>query len=462
MLAILWALLQETDPDRLVEDLQADPLEVRARAAESLRALGRRAIPSLERGKESGDPEVRSRIRGLLRDVGAPSMLVEDLRADSIPGNARAARNRLVREYGPEAKPALLEAIKSDDDQQAIQAAFVLAVSGDAAAALAAGPSVVQRATSAFVRRECEGFEWVAGHVILRLGSLQPEEERRFLWSRALRGIPPHGLHERMIQLRNLSKNLGVPFPRPLLDYYLRNFRDDNRGGNAFQCWRIVRPLGTALVPSLRAMVDDPDPQARQTATEMLLELGVGNLPPCALVEWLGRLPQAEQALSAHGNAALPALEAALDSPDRLRAIHAVSLVVRLRPDRASSMVSRAMGHLETDNFRLNALKAAQLLLAIGEPALPALRVALESDDAQTVVYAAWVLASTGKLGKLGERATRMICWFSAQSWEADEPDGLVELLKSAPGLRESVASALNRKGLHRRAEQLRRTVEGR
>lgn len=445
----LLVCLAIQDVESLVDQLRSPNIDARNRAYEELMTR-REAVPALERAARSDDLELRLRARSLLRILGAPSVLVEDLRSDGVEGNARRARNVLLRKYDEPARAALVEAAKSEDDQQAIQASFVLALCGDGRLA---PPECAARAAAAFFRGECVGYEWVAAHVLLRLA---PESRG---WSRVLRGVLPEAMLARMPGLIQLSRELRCPVPAPILEHCLLNLRDDHRHNNAVDCEAVLSPLGAALVPALRRLLVHPDAQARGRAAAMLLGLGVPDISPRALVEILGHDKRAVRALLDQGEASVASLETALSSRDRLRAVRAASVLYRLHPRRASDVVPVALSNLETDGLRMNADEAARLLIAIGEPAEERVRRALESDDEQAVVHAAWVLAARGRLALPAEGVMKKIARFARQTG-GDEPWGLVELVRSSPEVLEALVERLSREGRSDLASKLRARAE--
>src|SRR5579862_6717973 len=62
-------LLHAKSPAQQTTDLGSPRIEVRAKARVELRALGRSAIPSLEKVAHDPDPEIAASSRDLLKDI---------------------------------------------------------------------------------------------------------------------------------------------------------------------------------------------------------------------------------------------------------------------------------------------------------------------------------------------------------------------------------------------------------
>jgi len=445
-LTALGAQAQD-DPAALVVRLSSERLEERDQAATALRALGDRAVPALERALGSSDAEVRLRSNQLLHEVSAVSILVEDLRSDEIPGNARAARNALLRRYDETVKKALLETVKSDDAQQALEAAFVLVNKGEAAAVYQAEPRLLAQSIGMFVRGEDDGFHWVAAQVLLRLGSAAGPLAEAAAYRKALAGVAPSALDGKVLQLGETCIRLKAPFPGPFLRRYFENLRDDNRSDNASQTGRVVRMLGDLLVPELHAYLADRDAQARAFAASILLDLKVKDLPPAALPvlgEILGRDGRALGRLVSFGPAALPILEDRIDSLDPPTALRAAQGLALLDHDRWwKRAVQVALSNLETDNFSGNAKEAAGFLVRLGAEAAPLVREALGSDDEQKVACAVGILAGIGQPAAPEKRTVEQLYRLAAGKYGDDETGCLHEVLMDSRPLREAVFERL-------------------
>lgn len=449
-LAGLGAQAQD-DPAALVVRLSADRPEDRDRAATALKSLGDRAVPALEKGVGSADAEVRLRSRQLLHEVSAVSALVEDLRSDEIPGNARIARNALLRRFDESVKKALLQAVRSDDPQQALEAAFVLVNKGESAAAYQAEPRLLAQSIGMFVRGESEGFHWVAAQVLLGLGRAAGPQAESEAYRKALRGVAPAGLYGGVLQLGEVCRQKKVLFPGPLLRHYFRNFRDDDQWDNATRAGRVVRELQDLAVPELKAMLTDADAQARRTALGLLLDLKVKDLSPAALPalgELLGRDRRALPRLLAFGPAAIPTLEDRLESSDPVTALRAANGLALLDRTNWWEKAARvAIVNLEADTFIDNAREAAGLLFRLGTDALPLLREALRSDDEQVVVCSVAVLAALGEPAGLEARTLDQVFRFASQQYTHDEYGCLSDALAASAGLRDRICGRLEGSG---------------
>lgn len=117
--ALVLLLLAQT-PDELVHQLGADDIAKREEASKALEALGEKAIPALEAGAKSEDPEVHSRCTDLIegiqqvRDFGArldPARLERTRRAigywrESDAGEAGSAYDNLLDYPDGKTRPA--------------------------------------------------------------------------------------------------------------------------------------------------------------------------------------------------------------------------------------------------------------------------------------------------------------------------------------------------------------------
>src|SRR5688572_92458 len=178
VLFISWAASQSPDIPKLIERLSSDDIEGQERAAAELRSAGDAAIPALEAAAASNDAQLRVIARRLLHDLSATSALIEDLRSDDIPDNARSARAKLRQRYGPAVRAALVQALKSEDDQQAVQAAFLLSVHKDGPLALSEAPRIVSRIARVIAHGRDQKFRWVAVEAVLTLGQCLPADDR--------------------------------------------------------------------------------------------------------------------------------------------------------------------------------------------------------------------------------------------------------------------------------------------
>jgi len=384
------------DPEDVVLRLSADDPGEREAASSTLRRIGPRAIPALEAVARGDDPERRARARSLLRELDATSALVEDLASDDVPGNAKAARVKLIRRYDPSVRDALAAVLKSADTQQVVEAAFILIDRGDAAVVLKSAPDVHTRAAAAWMRGETGGFAWLACQVALSLDAELDPRARQASWRRSLAGIAPHALTNLVRDAWKLARDLKRPFPAPLLRHYLLNLRHDDQWMNAYWTEPFVRSLGEAAVPALREMLDDHDLQARTTGAQLLLQLRpADDLPPRSWADLLPHREEAASKLAALGEEAVPALLETLDSEDRDAALRAARLL--LQRDRAKHL--RAAGDALADialHHRGRRLRpeAVRLLADLGADAAPTLVRLARDRDGKIALLAASGLAA--------------------------------------------------------------------
>lgn len=81
--------------DGLVKELGSDDFDAREAATESLVALGAAARPALEEALSSDDPEVRARAERCLREIEAKDGVETPARAEGEPDPGRRSRSRL-------------------------------------------------------------------------------------------------------------------------------------------------------------------------------------------------------------------------------------------------------------------------------------------------------------------------------------------------------------------------------
>ena len=113
--------------ERLVADLAAERYDIRERATESLRRIGRPALAALERAAESDDPEARTRAREVLEDVRLgispdwPSeMILLARHYDQLPDQERQqALYRMGQMLGVRAVPFLVQRLASESSNEA-------------------------------------------------------------------------------------------------------------------------------------------------------------------------------------------------------------------------------------------------------------------------------------------------------------------------------------------------------
>lgn len=500
--ALLLALQGDSEIAKHVDRLSADDLETRERAAAALRSIGDDSIPALESAAATGDAQLRIEVRRLLRDLSATSALVEDLRSDDIPGNARTARARLRERYGPKVRAALVEVLKSDDDQKAVQAAFILITKGDQRALLAEAPEILVRAARAIAQEKAAGFRWVAAEVAVSLGASLDAGARDRAWAKALVEVDPSTLKDCVLDIHQVSARAKAPLPGALVRHYLRNLMNDNVYDNASQCRWVLRRIGPeVLVPELRAALSGYDAQARSMIVDLLLTWNQEDLPVESLVEAMGWSYGAHEMVKTLGMKALPSLLRALKSHDSEVVLKSAKLVAELKPEvhdaevaaalapilttwwsardllltlgpdaesalrrrleesdsilamtaargllvinpekHADAILARAERELAADSHRDNARRASQVIFELGGAANSRLQEWLHAKRGQPLVCAAAVLA---RRGRLGEFPLETLDAIAAQAQAHDEPGALVELLHWSEPVRVDVLNRL-------------------
>ncbi len=393
-LALFQAPTQETDLARiakLVDQLSDGDIEARHQAALELRTLGDAAIPALEAAARTTDAGLRIMARKLLHDLSATSALIEDLRSDDVAENARAARAKLHKRYDPNVRASLLDALKSDDDQQAIQAAFLLTVHQDTAAALEGTPEILERTARVIAQGRDTRFRWVAVETVVRLGAAVTDAARDAAWKRALVEVDPAESHEGVLAVHQVATRSKAPFPAPLLSHYLKNLINDTKEGNAGQCRYMLRLMGPTLAPALRSALSGYDAQARALMVDLLLEWKQTELPGAALVEAMRRSERARQEIKSLGKSALAFLLPALQGSDPEVVLNAAEAIFDLAPgDHDAVLALPLSGLLERSGYQWGKHgRALQLLKFLGPPAEEALKAGLKDADPVVALTAA-------------------------------------------------------------------------
>lgn len=445
-MSALVALILSQDPAGLIDVLRDGTLEERDAAETALRTLGDAAIAPLEAA--AGDAEFRVRARRVLSALGATRALIEDLRSDLVPGNARRARGLLAGRT--EAVDLLRAALESDDDQQAIQAAALLFRLGETPKA----PDLLERSVAAFARAENRDYEIVATDLMLRLAAATPSEEVERAFARALRGVPAHAISGEweptpLGRALEVARDRKLPLPAALIRHALVNLRHDERGGNATLTRWMLEKHKVDIRPYFETLVRDPDAQARAIAIDTLLEWKAEPLPEgsvAALAEQVGRNSAALPRLLLYGEAAVPALAARLGDGSYVVRFAAADGLLTLAPDAwRESVIALARPHLDADGFRGNAKGALRLLVRC--EAVAELRRALLSRDEQAVACAAVGLAALKEEVVLTLEARRRLYRFAARTWGHDEENSAVAALIALPELWSETAGRLRTSG---------------
>jgi hypothetical protein len=408
-LALFQAPPQETELARigkLVEQLSDGDIEARHQAALELRTLGEASIPALEAAAASKDAALGIIARKLLHDLSATSALIEDLRSDDVAENARAARAKLHKRYDPKVRASLLDALKSDDDQQAIQAAFLLTVHDDSAAALSGAPEILERAARVIAQGRDAGFRWVAVDVVVRLGAAATEAAREEAWKKALVDVDPDRSHDGVLAVHQISTRWKVSFPAPFMRHYLKNLMNDTVPGNALQCRYCLRLMGPTLAPTLRSALTGYDTQTRAMVVDILLDWKQPDLPPKVLVEAMSWSSRARDEVKSLGKSALPFLLPALRLDDGDVVIQAAKAILDIEPEAHQGEVATSLSGLLARSWHQwdNHERAAGILSRLGGPAETALQARLK--DADPVVALA---AARGLLAMKRDRPLELI-----------------------------------------------------
>jgi hypothetical protein len=393
-LALFQAPSQETEPARiskLVDQLSDGDIEARHQAALELRTLGDAAIPALEAAARTTDAGLRIMARKLLHDLAATSALIEDLRSDDVAENARAARAKLHKRYDPNVRASLLDALKSDDDQQAIQAAFLLTVHQDTAAALEGTPEILERTARVIAQGRDERFRWVAVEAVVRLGAASTDAARDAAWKRALVDVDPNDSHWGVLAVHQVSTRSKAPFPEALVRHYLKNLMNDTVQQNAQQCRYILRLIGPSLAPALRSALSGYDAQARAMAVDLLLEWKQADVPAPALVEAMSWSSRAREEVKSLGTSAVPFLLRALRLDDGDVVIEAAKAIIEIDPGNHHGALATSLSRLmaRSGHYWGNHERAGELLSHLGRSAETALQAGLKESDPLVALSAA-------------------------------------------------------------------------
>lgn len=255
----LGSSLRVTEPAvlRLLELAAADPGTVLGRkAAESLKALGVRAVPGLLAGIE--DPRVpvaqfaASTLAGLRDRAPSADYAVRDLasRLRSARWTVRWAAANFLAEMGSAAEAAAPELILALDDE-------VAAVASEAARALGGIGPEEAGAVPALIRT---------------LESPRREETVRLAAGRALLSLAGRRDEVLLALIETLPMRLRADKPPGVLGDPEEPGTDDLRDG--VRSW--IGDLGPASVPALRNALRHENPIARQAAACLLSTVGTG------------------------------------------------------------------------------------------------------------------------------------------------------------------------------------------
>ena len=393
----------------------------------------------------------------------------------------------------------------SDDLQQSIQAAYVLVEKGDADAALKRAPDLPRRAATAALRHEVDRFEWVAVQVLLKIGASDLDYRRAL--QGVPPGTLHEFVRNVRKQAEALNVPFPTPLLRHYLLNFRSDDESDNAnqarrfvrdygkesiavlrecaGAKSLQTRRFAAGLlldfgETELPPSavaaligadkralplLKAQAADAVPSLREVMAgidrEAVLLAGRAllDLDPKAHREEVAhaalRIARQQtwnratrlRALDLATRAAVAVdLEPLLDDEDPHVALAAAQAQVRLGiADSSRRALPLAVENLAADGNEANARMAAELLVLLGDGALPTLRRLLASDDEQVVASAAVALNRLGKLLPLSAHAEDAL--FRAAAWGVEEPGAMLELMVRVPAVRDELLRRLKRSG---------------
>ncbi len=375
MSLLLFLLILQDDPARLVEGLRADDPAERKRAFQRLRDLGATARPHLEKAAADGDPDVAGQARSLLRILQLRENLPLKVHRDH-PGLADQLAtgsdefwaetfDRLL----PNADIDLLDVLASQAlrAEGSLGAYYRMAVAGDLG--LASGlPDLLRTARENDDRPRAAALQ---GLVMLGDG-------RQSHWAYRLgRRIPEEPAPERNARVRRIAGGM-LPDLRKALEH-----DDPALRGALLHLLAFVQERES--VPVLLAHVKDASPRVRATAVLALIRLKAPELVP-ALAPILGQIPEHPripviQEIGRSGvRAYAPVLAGQLlDGSAAVRG-HALVALARLRSEAHLPEIRR---HVESPDGNLRWF-ALQALAAWGDPKdAPVLIRALQDEDIQ-------------------------------------------------------------------------------
>jgi hypothetical protein len=139
-------------------------------------------------------------------------------------------------------------------------------------------------------------------------------------------------------------------------------------------------------------------------------------------------------------------LEPLLDDEEAQVALGAAMVQVRLGvADAPRRALPLAVENLSPDGSVANARMATELLVLLGDTALPTVKRLLSSDDEQVVTAAVVALNRLGKLEPLSDSARDVL--FRAAAWGLEEPGAMYEVMERVPAVRDDLLGRLRRSG---------------
>lgn len=412
-LALASGLAAQEIP-QLVQQLGNDDPDVREAAQTSLEKLPNTATPEIEKFFDDQNPEIRRRVRSILRVKDSIIFLTTDMAKDDIPGNAERARKIIFRRYEAERDrflPHILRMVESSDVQQSFYGAFILISKGDASEIDRAFPDFWKTAINNFCHSMPAGIEWLATRVVLHYCCSRPSRDidaafeetigsmEKRAWS--LNELAWYMLDEIFVRypqlymrwseenfsMKQWMSEVGVHYPERLIRIAVHF--------DGCDC-TLIRRLGDFAVPVLK---DELMGEHRKSAAKRLIALGYGIETPKLLntaAEFVddGSL---NRFLLDVGKEALPALKETLYRSDISRRLDAAELIATIdKTFEQQKVIDTTIESFYSSNIPGFSKRALDVIVSVGEPAVNALNAALGSGDPQTVVFS---LAALGQLG---------------------------------------------------------------
>lgn len=418
-LVVVFALVSAApsqEVQQLVQQLGSDDPEVREAAQAKLEVLPDTSVPEIEKFFDHPNPEIRQRVRSVLRKKDSILFLTRDMAKDDIPGNAERARKIVVHRYEAERArflPHLINMVGSSDVQQSFYGAFILISKGDAAEIDRAFPNFWKTAINNYLHSLPAGIEWIATRVVLHYCSTKPAQQiddafdegitamANRTWS--LNELAWYLMDEIFVRypqlymkwdeegfsMKKWMAEKGIHYPEKLIRIAVQF------GG----CGSLLmRRLGDFAIPVLK---DELKGAHRKSAAIRLLEMGIETE---GLVDVAAEFVDDEfrRFLLDAGRDALPALKKTLYLQDLSRRVRAADLIAQIdKSFEQQKLIDTLIESFNSTNSPGLAKYGLTVIKSIGESAAPALTDALKSGDPQTIVFS---LAALDHLGRTASR----------------------------------------------------------